>query len=515
MAISQPLPQFTLPISSPVREVYHHGWQSWSLAAWLPAGAAQPTPYPTLLQPMQYHPHSASMFGRIGHWLGAVRLQNGTIILLGGLGTDCTVEWTGTALVGRYHGTQRGGIRWFSMEAPETEAFTGYAKSFLAEMGAGFGTHTIIPPAQIPRAPLRLWCSWYSRYTHLSENLLRQDLAGLADMPFELFQIDDGWQQGIGDWVENDRFPTGLGDLAMRITASGRRAGLWLAPLIAADSSRLFREHPDWFVRDAAGKPISAGFNWGHPLHALDTTHPAAIEWLAAMLKRIEGLGFSYLKLDFLYAGALPGVRHLPLAGEEAYRYGLSQALAHLNPDTFILFCGAPVLASVGLCHGMRIGPDVASTWESPRDAELLFNPAIPGVRNALRTCSARLWQAPFYRLDPDVAYFATAHHSLTPRQARQLQDLCLATGILATSDLPTWLGPTERAELAAFYQSEPDADPTQPPAYSLPAEDAAMSTPPRGLRRLLREILGVIANQPATHRLLKWLDDRAHRSEK
>jgi alpha-galactosidase len=38
------------------------------------------------------------------------------------------------------------------------------------------------------------------------------------------------------------------------------------------------------------------------------------LEWLAALMKQVRAWGFDYLKLDFLYAGALPGKRFVDSA---------------------------------------------------------------------------------------------------------------------------------------------------------------------------------------------------------
>jgi alpha-galactosidase len=58
------------------------------------------------------------------------------------------------------------------------------------------------------------------------------------------------------------------------------------------------------------------------------------------------------------------GLRHDPAATSvEAYRRGLEAINREAGPDKFILACGAPLLPSVGLVDGMRIGPDVGGRW--------------------------------------------------------------------------------------------------------------------------------------------------------
>ena len=59
-------------------------------------------------------------------------------------------------------------------------------------------------------------------------------------------------------------------------------------------------------------RPLPIGHNWGGPFYGLDTTHPEVLVWLCELARTVVGWGYSYLKLDFLFAGALRGVRHDP-----------------------------------------------------------------------------------------------------------------------------------------------------------------------------------------------------------
>ncbi len=498
-------PQFSksrtvvLPVSGEITHFFSHGYQSWSLATWISVAEELPIPYPTLLHPLQFHPDTAKQRYRVGHWLGAVRSSTGEVTFLGGLSTDCLIQWDGSALIGEYSGSVADGCQWFTTTGDEKACFDGYAQALKTKFA---GT---LP---IPRQSMRAWCSWYSYYAAITEKNLSRTITQLATLPFDIIQIDDGWQSDIGDWTENDKFPSGLKKLTDQINTAGKQAGLWLAPLIASKSSTLFNQHPDWFIRDAKGGFVSAGFNWSQPLFGLDLTHPSAVSWLAQTLKHVESLGFTYLKLDFLYGSALPGKRLAAISGEEAYREGLTKALSVLDPQTFVLFCGAPIIPSLGLCHGLRIGPDVANLWESPRDSLLLANPATPGVRNALRTCAHRLWLGNILRLDPDVVYFATRDHSLTPQQAQALKDLATLCDFKATSDLPDHLTPAEFSDLSAYFTtSQPQNNllhyhKQNPNLLDVP-------TQPIGVALLLRELLGALGNQPVALKILGYLEKR------
>ena len=58
-------------------------------------------------------------------------------------------------------------------------------------------------------------------------------------MPFDVFQIDDGWQLAHGDWEPNKKFPSGMNTMAEKISANGRTPGLWLAPFMVSANSQL------------------------------------------------------------------------------------------------------------------------------------------------------------------------------------------------------------------------------------------------------------------------------------
>jgi alpha-galactosidase len=482
----------SLQVPPGVSSYYSHGWQSWSLAAWTGLKLL-PAPKPALLNPMQIDPLYAKHPSPNGSWLGAVDFENGNILLLGALGLDSHVQLRNGDLQGWYEADRAGDIlnEWFVGCGPEIQVFNTYAQLLADRLGTG----------RI-KTPSRVWCSWYSLYTAIDERSLQSIFNSLGDLPFDVLQVDDGWQIAIGDWQPNTKFPSGMKVLADKIKATGCKAGLWLAPLLVVPSSRTYHEHQDWLLQDAQGKLVSAGFNWGEPLFALDVTHPEVLNWLTALMKQVRAWGFDYIKLDFLYAGALPGKRHKSMSREAAYRQGLSVIRAALGEDAYLLTCGAPILPSIGLCDAMRIGPDVASFWESHRDASLLYNPTTPGTKNAIRTTINRLWLAPLVHTDPDVAYFRSMENQLTHDEKTLLQDLARVCNFKATSDLPQWLTNEERQTLFDFLNQQPIVERTG--RYTFLVDDRqvdfspAMCLPdrPEGFTALLGEITGWLGSQ-------------------
>jgi alpha-galactosidase len=494
-----------IQLPSTPRCYYRHGWQSWSLAAWTDL---QPIPVqkPALLLPMQVDPLYAQHPSPNGSWLGAVDFADGNILFLGALGLDSHVQLRDGQLQGWYETVARDNIpryetEWFAAYGPEAEVFSAYAQLLSQKLGTGR-----------VKTPYRVWCSWYSLYTAIDEKTLHNIFEGLGNLPFDVLQVDDGWQISIGDWEANAKFPSGMDGLANKIKSTGRKAGLWLAPLLVVPSSKTYHEHPDWLLRDEQGKLISAGFNWGEALFALDTTHPAALDWLARLMKQVRTWGYDYLKLDFLYAGALPGKRYDNMPREAAYRHGLGVLREAMGEDAYFLTCGAPVLPSIGLCDALRIGPDVAAEWENQRDAILLYNPTTPGAKNAVRTTLNRLWLAPLCHIDPDVAYFRSVETKLTIEQNAMLQNLARVCNFKATSDLPQWLTDSERETLRDFLTCQPQVERTNRYTFRLDGREVdfgpamPLPEPPRGIDALMGEITGWLGSQPFALKLLDKL---------
>lgn len=224
------------------------------------------------------------------------------------------------------------------------------------------------------------WCSWYHYYGRETFGEVMQSAQELRAAPIskgvQTIQIDDGWNRAAsrnepkdwGQWTAHpDKFPAGMRDAVERIHEQGFRAGLWLAPFSIEESSDVFREHPEWLVRrlnrqTGAIEPQPTD----HPtVYQLDCTHPGALEWIGQTFHRVfREWGFDYAKVDFLTHGAKPGLRFDSSATSvEAYRRGLQVIRDAAGADRFVLGCGAPLLASVGMVDGMRVGPDVGGRW--------------------------------------------------------------------------------------------------------------------------------------------------------
>jgi alpha-galactosidase len=219
--------------------------------------------------------------------------------------------------------------------------------------------------------------------------------------------------------------------IAEKISITGRIPGIWLAPFMVSPNSQLAKEHADWLLRDEKGNLVHAGITWsGNPL-CLDVSHPEVLEWLDGLIRKVRRWGYSYLKLDFLYIGALIGKQYQDLPREIIYRNAM-QVIRDAAGDAYILACGAPIIPSLGLCDGLRVGPD------------------------AIRTSLHRLWLNPLVNIDPDVIFFRSKHNALRSHEKQLLQDLGIISNFKATSDLPQWMSDSDKESLRKFLESVP-----------------------------------------------------------
>ncbi len=307
------------------------------------------------------------------------------------------------------------------------------------------------------KAPPMGWCSWYCFGPNVTGADIQRNLDWISTNAPQLryIQIDDGYQPWMGDWLETGKsFGGDIKTVLRDIRRHGFEPAIWVAPFVASPQSKLFRDHPDWFIQDAEGQPLRAdkvgfgGWRLG-PWYALDGTHPGAQAFLENTFRVMrQEWGCTYFKLDAIYWGALHHGRfHDPKATRiEAYRRGMA-AVRRGAGNAFILGCNHPLWPSLGLVDGSRSSMDTSREWHSIRDI---------GRQNLLRG-----WQnGRFWWNDPDCVLLSPGRVMDTAGQQTGARGLPLnevvfhattvhATGgmLLSGDDLPT-LTPEREAML-------------------------------------------------------------------
>lgn len=293
------------------------------------------------------------------------------------------------------------------------------------------------------RAPLLSgWTSWYRHYTSVTADVVLDNLRAFRNLniPIQVFQIDDGWERAIGDWLEPDAsFDGRMRSLADEITAAGYTPGLWIAPFIVEESSHIFRNHPEWCIADANGSPRLMGYNpfqWQGNFYALNIYLPAVRDYLREVFQRIiHEWGYRFLKLDFLYAAA-----RVPFSGRSRgmIMNDAMELLNNLSDDVVTLGCGVPLAYAAGRNQYCRIGADVAPKWED-RPLKLLgYRERVSTVNSLRSTIGRRRLNGRAFINDPDVYILRKDRHQLTREEQYTLFLVNrVYGGLLFTSDNP------------------------------------------------------------------------------
>ena len=279
------------------------------------------------------------------------------------------------------------------------------------------------------------YTSWYNCYQNISEAQLLRDLEGMKTLPVkpDIFQIGDGFEPFVGDWLEVDakKFPNGLEPVIQRILAEGYQAGIWLAPFVAERSSALFREHPDWF-QYKNGEPVFTGANWSGGL-ALDPYNAEVRDYIRRSVEHFKRMGVTLFKLDFLYAACMSS-RPDKCRGEimaESMDF-----LRELCGDCQILGCGVPLASAFGRVEYCRIGPDMSLDFDDKPFMRLFHNERPSTLHTQRNTLYRRQLDGRAFLNDPDVFLLRDENTSLTRTQKHTLAAVnALFGSVLFASD--------------------------------------------------------------------------------
>ena len=222
------------------------------------------------------------------------------------------------------------------------------------------------------------WNSWYDLWSDVKESdIVESGKIKNADLVISVLGpripdshkplvlvLDDGWEKAWGDWTPNQKFPSGVDGLATKVKALDLRFGIWIAPFLVSKSTSVYKNNPEWYLKDPAN--TSKAIEYNHPAHLfepmaiLDVTHPEAANHLQQTVSGLVSSGVEFLKIDFLFAGSWEGKRAEDVTGIEAYRIGLELIREAAGEETEILAVGAPPLPTFEYVDGWRLGCDIA-----------------------------------------------------------------------------------------------------------------------------------------------------------
>ena len=215
-----------------------------------------------------------------------------------------------------------------------------------------------------------VFCTWYYygltvTYEDVKTNL---DIMKERKLPFDVFQVDEGWEITLGEWKPNHKFPVPMKQVADEIKEAGFRPGIWTSPFIAHETASLWKEHPEWRLNDKEGNPCIFPMNDDF-YYVLDITNPATYVYFTELYEMLtKDWGYTYHKLDFtraavIYENADFFDKTITLA--EAYYKAVAAIRKGMGEESYFLMCGGLYDPIVGLVDAQRTGSDVLSMWSS------------------------------------------------------------------------------------------------------------------------------------------------------
>ena len=281
------------------------------------------------------------------------------------------------------------------------------------------------------------YTSWYNYYQNISEDIILRDLEAIGKRSdlVNTFQIDDGYQTAVGDWLSIDKkkFPNGMKPVADKIHEKGLKAGIWLAPFGAQRGSKVATEHPDWLVKNKKGKPIIVGANWGG-FYPLDIDNQQARDYIKGVFDVVlNQWGFDLVKLDFLYATAVVPM-HNKTRGQLAYES--IDFLRECVGDKQILGCGVQQMPCFGKVEYMRIGADMSLGWKHSLIRKNMHREDVSTPNAIHNSVYRRCLNKRAFLCDPDVFLLRKTNIHFTPQQQRVLAKFIKLFGeVLFVSD--------------------------------------------------------------------------------
>lgn len=264
--------------------------------------------------------------------------------------------------------------------------------ALLDQHGRRIKTRNRLPDAPTPFVN---WCSWYpDRLAVTEERVVATARAARArqldKLGLRYLQVDLGWEKdNIPSFFEtNERFARGLGWLSAQLCEHGFDLGVWVGVLCIADTHPVAKEHPEWLLHDADGKPHNI-YNWFWapfcPIYALDVSHPGAQAWLKGNFTRLAEQGVRFVKWDFAGVVTDKALRHrhnprfVNARAREAVRTAFriaKEALDSTGAEADMIDCSATDYAAAGIASVNYVNMDTGNSglgWRHLREVYTSF----------------------------------------------------------------------------------------------------------------------------------------------
>ncbi len=212
-----------------------------------------------------------------------------------------------------------------------------------------YRNHLIRSPYLHKQRPI-LINNWEATYFKFNADKLVDIAREAKKRGIEMLVMDDGWfgkrdsdNCSLGDWVANEeKLGCSLNELVERVKAEGLKFGIWFEPEMISPDSDLYRQHPDWAMRQPGRTPTQS-----RAQYVLDLSRPEVREYVyGCVAKILHSADISYVKWDSNRQLTDPGSSYLAgdQQGELAHRftlgiYELQERLLKEFPDLLLENC--------------------------------------------------------------------------------------------------------------------------------------------------------------------------------
>ena len=377
--------EFMIPLDYELKEVLEHGWLQASPTKFKPPSRSTKE-NKIFMRRDQNHYSFKKLYGHlpnsiVSEWFSVLRFK-GTTLVLGAATTSkqYTVIYTAKEKAGYKIRV----VCQFDEEVilpgqtlSTEKVWWGYGKEEeqLANYAHGIAENMHITNVK-PRVKA-LCCSYYWNGNYIDEALINKELDTIKEfnpkLNIDYIQLDAGYSNQWGDWLDtNDRFPSGLKNMADKIKNMGYKPGIWLAPFVANPKSKIFKHHPDWFLKNNSNKTFEARFTtpidrYITPMsyRTLDPTHPEVQMYLTEVFSKFKQWGYTYYKLDFMYPICLFKNYYKNMTRAQALHEGMKTIRNAIGDDAYILTAVSPLSPLVGVVDAARMGVDTLTPFLS------------------------------------------------------------------------------------------------------------------------------------------------------
>ncbi len=199
-------------------------------------------------------------------------------------------------------------------------------------------------------------------------------------------------------------------------------------------------------MKDESGKPVLCGCNWSG-FYGMDIYNEEVREYIIRSCRHfIDDLGFTLLKIDFLYSVCLVPRK------DKTRGQVMHDALVFFreaSKGAELLGCGVPLGSAFGLVDYCRIGTDVSLSWNDKLYMQLCHRER-PSTKNTiLNSLYRRQLDGRAFLNDPDVFLLRTYNEKLGKERKALLSRInAIAGSLVFTSDNPSSYNHEQKAEL-------------------------------------------------------------------